>query len=83
MTPMAMWRSGVDMAMADIMDTPATDIAVTMDIPDMVVIIGEDITIPTIGLIIEATFMAARGAAITAAGVMEDSDLVSVSKLAR
>jgi hypothetical protein len=78
-----MWRSGVAMAIGDIlatdtvaMDTVATDIAATM-VTLMEVITEEGTIIPTTGLITEA-IMATHMVAITAGA--EDSVSDSVSK---
>jgi hypothetical protein len=74
-----MWRSGVAMAIEDILatDTVATDIVATMVIL-MEVITEEDTIIHTTGLITEAT-MVTHMVAITAGA--EDSGLASASKM--
>jgi hypothetical protein len=75
-----MWRSGVAMAIGDILatDTVATDIVATM-VTLMEVITEEGTIIPTTGLITEA-IMATHMVATTADIMAEDSGLASVSK---
>ena len=80
-----MWRSGVAMAIGDILATDtvatgtvATDIVATM-VTLMEVITEEGTIIPTTGLITEA-IMATHMVATTADIMAEDSDLASVTK---
>ena len=75
-----MWRSGVAMAIGDILatDTVATDTVATM-VTLMEVITEEGTIIPTTGLITEA-IMATHMVATTADIMAEDSDLASVTK---
>jgi predicted RNA methylase len=81
-----MWRSGVAMAIGDILatDTVATDIVATDIVATMVtlmeVITEEGTIIPTTGLITEAITATHMVVATTADIMAEDSGLASVFK---